>query len=251
MKANKSSGRALPVDHICKEEEYMPKHGKKYIEAAKKVDSDKLYTAVEAVALVKETSYANFDASVEVAFNLNLDPKQADQQLRGAVVLPNGTGKSQKVIVFAEGEQAKQATAAGADEVGSDDLVNKIKDGWFDFDVVVSTPQMMAKVGQLGRVLGPKGLMPNPKTGTVTMDVAKAVEEVKAGKVTYRVDKEGLIHAPIGKVSFDDEKLVENFNTIRDVIVKARPASVKGQYVTSLSMAATFGPGIHLNPTNA
>lgn len=229
----------------------MPKHGKKYIEAAKKVDKNKIYTIDEAVALAKETSYANFDTTVEVAFNLNVDPKQADQQIRGALVLPNGTGKSQSVIVFADGEQAKQAEAAGADFVGSDDLVQRIKDGWFDFDVVVSTPQMMAKVGQLGRVLGPKGLMPNPKTGTVTMDVTKAVEEVKAGKVTYRVDKEGLIHAPIGKVSFDDAKLVENFRALKDVIVKARPASTKGQYITSLALSTTMGPGIHLDPINA
>ena len=229
----------------------MPKHGKKYIEAAKKVDKNKFYTADEAIALAKETSYANFDATVEVAFNLNVDPKQADQQIRGALVLPNGTGKSQKVIVFADGEQAKQAEAAGADEVGSDDLVQRVKDGWLDFDVVVATPQMMAKVGQLGRVLGPKGLMPNPKTGTVTMDVTKAVEEVKAGKVTYRVDKEGLIHAPIGKTSFDNDKLVENFKALKDVVLKARPASTKGQYILSLAVSTTFGPGIKLDPVIA
>lgn len=228
----------------------MAKKGKNYLEAAKQVDATKAYTVEEAIDLVKKVDFAKFDASLEVAYRLNVDPKQADQQIRGAVVLPNGTGKTQRVIVFAQGEQAKQAEAAGADVVGAEDLVEKIQGGWLDFDVAVATPPMMAQVGRLGRVLGPKGLMPNPKTGTVTMDVAKAVEEVKAGKVTYRVDKEGLIHAPIGKVSFDDEKLVENFNTIRDVIVKARPASVKGQYVTSLSMAATFGPGIHLNPTN-
>lgn len=192
--------------------------------------------------------YAKFDATVEVAYNLNVDPRQADQQIRGALVLPNGTGKTQRVIVFAEGEQAKAAEAAGADVVGSDDLVERIQDGWLDFDVVVATPQMMAKVGPLGRVLGPKGLMPNPKTGTVTMDVETAVNNVKAGQVTYRVDKAGLIHAPIGKVSFSDEKLVENFNALNDVILRARPASAKGQYVTSVSVTSTFTPGVHLNP---
>ncbi|KRN04233.1 50S ribosomal protein L1 [Holzapfeliella floricola] len=226
----------------------MPKHGKKYIEALKKVDSSKQYSIEEAVSLTKEMDYAKFDATVEVAYNLNVDPRQADQQIRGALVLPNGTGKTQRVIVFAEGEQAKAAEAAGADVVGSDDLVERIQDGWLDFDVVVATPQMMAKVGPLGRVLGPKGLMPNPKTGTVTMDVETAVNNVKAGQVTYRVDKAGLIHAPIGKVSFSDEKLVENFNALNDVILRARPASAKGQYVTSVSVTSTFTPGVHLNP---
>ncbi|MGX4644751.1 MULTISPECIES: 50S ribosomal protein L1 [Holzapfeliella] len=226
----------------------MPKHGKKYIEALKKVDSSKQYSIEEAISLTKEMDYAKFDATVEVAYNLNVDPRQADQQIRGALVLPNGTGKTQRVIVFAEGEQAKAAEAAGADVVGSDDLVERIQDGWLDFDVVVATPQMMAKVGPLGRVLGPKGLMPNPKTGTVTMDVETAVKNVKAGQVTYRVDKAGLIHAPIGKVSFSDEKLVENFNALNDVILRARPASAKGQYVTSVSVTSTFTPGVHLNP---
>lgn len=226
----------------------MPKHGKKYIEALKKVDSSKQYSIEEAISLTKEMDYAKFDATVEVAYNLNVDPRQADQQIRGALVLPNGTGKTQRVIVFAEGEQAKAAEAAGADVVGSDDLVERIQDGWLDFDVVVATPQMMAKVGPLGRVLGPKGLMPNPKTGTVTMDVETAVNNVKAGQVTYRVDKAGLIHAPIGKVSFSDEKLVENFNALNDVILRARPASAKGQYVTSVSVTSTFTPGVHLNP---
>ncbi|MDO1604447.1 50S ribosomal protein L1 [Lactobacillus sp. YT155] len=226
----------------------MPKHGKKYIEAAKKVDADKTYSATEAATLLKEIDFAKFDASVEVAFNLNLDVKQADQQLRGAIVLPNGTGKTQKVIVFAEGDQAKQAEAAGADFVGSDDLVDKIKDGWFDFDVVVATPPMMAKVGQLGRVLGPKGLMPNPKTGTVTMDVEKAVNDIKAGQVAYRVDANGLIHAPIGKISFEADKLAENFKAMYDVVVKARPASLKGTYIKSINMTSTFGPGLTINP---
>lgn len=226
----------------------MPKHGKKYIDAAKKVDPQKFYSVAEAMDLVKETSYAKFDATVEVAYNLSVDPKQADQQIRGAMVLPNGTGKTQRVVVFAEGAQADQAKEAGADFVGSADLVKKVQDGWLDFDVVVATPMMMAKVGRLGRILGPKGLMPNPKTGTVTMDVAKAVKDVKAGQVEYRVDRQGLIHAPIGKVSFDADKLVENFNALRDVILRARPAAAKGQFVKSCAVSATFGPGIHLDP---
>ena len=180
---------------------------------------------------------------------MNVDPKKADQQIRGAVVLPNGTGKTQTVLVFAKGEKAKEAEAAGADFVGDDDMVAKIQGGWFDFDVVVATPDMMATVGKLGRVLGPKGLMPNPKTGTVTMDVTKAVEEVKAGKVTYRVDKAGNVHVPIGKVSFDDAKLIENFNTINETLVKAKPATAKGQYIKNISMTTTFGPGIHVEQT--
>ncbi len=200
--------------------------------------------------LVKETSYANFDASVEVSYNLSVDPKQADQQIRGSLVLPNGTGKTQKVIVFAEGAQADQAKAAGADEVGSDDLVQKIQNGYLDFDVVIATPMMMAKVGRLGRILGPKGLMPNPKTGTVTMDIEKAVKNVKAGQVEYRVDRQAAIHAAIGKVSFTDEQLVQNFDALRDVILRARPASAKGQYIESVAVAATFGPGIKLDPLN-
>lgn len=220
----------------------MAKHGKRYLEAAKKVDSTKFYSVDEAMKLAKETSYANFDATIEVAYNLNVDPKQADQQIRGALVLPNGTGKSKKVVVFAEGPQADQAKEAGADEVGSDDLVEKVQNGYLDFDVVIATPMMMAKVGRLGRILGPKGLMPNPKTGTVTMDVAKAVENQKAGQVEYRVDKQGLIHAPIGKASFDAEKLAQNFDALRDVILRARPASAKGQYVKSVAVSATFSP---------
>ncbi|EHA3993950.1 50S ribosomal protein L1, partial [Enterococcus faecalis] len=209
----------------------MAKKSKKMQEALKKVDATKAYSVEEAVALAKDTNIAKFDATVEVAYKLNVDPKKADQQIRGAVVLPNGTGKTQTVLVFAKGEKAKEAEAAGADFVGDDDMVAKIQGGWFDFDVVVATPDMMATVGKLGRVLGPKGLMPNPKTGTVTMDVTKAVEEVKAGKVTYRVDKAGNIHVPIGKVSFDNEKLVENFNTINDVLLKAKPSTAKGQYI--------------------
>ena len=224
----------------------MPKHGKKYVEAAKKVDSNKLYSVEDAIKLVKETSYANFDASVEVSYNLSVDPKQADQQIRGSIVLPNGTGKSVKVIVFAEGPQAEAAKAAGADEVGADDLVEKVQNGYLDFDVVIATPMMMAKVGRLGRVLGPKGLMPNPKTGTVTMDVAKAIDEIKKGKVTYRVDKEGNINLAIGKTSFTDEALVENFNAIFNTIAKARPATVKGAYMKNLVVSTTMGPGIHV-----
>jgi large subunit ribosomal protein L1 len=200
--------------------------------------------------LVKETSYANFDATVDVAYNLSVDPKQADQQIRGSIVLPNGTGKTQTVVVFAEGPQADQAKAAGADFVGSDDLVEKIQGGWLDFDVVVATPMMMAKVGRLGRILGPKGLMPNPKTGTVTMDIEKAVKNVKAGQVEYRVDRQAAIHTPIGKVSFTEDQLVENFDALRDVILRARPASAKGQYIKSVAVSATFGPGIKLDPLN-
>lgn len=226
----------------------MPKHGKKYLEAAKKVEANKFYSIAEAMKLVKETSYANFDASVEVSYNLSVDPKQADQQIRGSLVLPNGTGKSQKVIVLAEGPQAEAAKAAGADEVGSDELVEKVQKGYLDFDVVVATPMMMAKVGRLGRILGPKGLMPNPKTGTVTMDIEKAVKNVKAGQVEYRVDRQAAIHAAIGKVSFTEEQLTENFDALRDVILRARPAAAKGQYIKSVAVAATFGPGIKLNP---
>ncbi|HGC5984881.1 TPA: 50S ribosomal protein L1 [Enterococcus faecalis] len=225
----------------------MAKKSKKMQEALKKVDATKAYSVEEAVALAKDTNIAKFDATVEVAYKLNVDPKKADQQIRGAVVLPNGTGKTQTVLVFAKGEKAKEAEAAGADFVGDDDMVAKIQGGWFDFDVVVATPDMMATVGKLGRVLGPKGLMPNPKTGTVAMDVTKAVEEVKAGKVTYRVDKAGNIHVPIGKVSFDNEKLVENFNTINDVLLKAKPSTAKGQYIKNISVTTTFGPGIHVD----
>ncbi len=225
----------------------MAKKSKKMQEALKKVDAAKAYSVEEAVALAKETNIAKFDATVEVAYKLNVDPKKADQQIRGAVVLPNGTGKTQTVLVFAKGDKAKEAEAAGADFVGDDDMVQKIQGGWFDFDVVVATPDMMATVGKLGRVLGPKGLMPNPKTGTVTMDVTKAVNEVKAGKVTYRVDKAGNVHVPIGKVSFEDDKLVENFKTIHETLVKAKPSAAKGQYMKNISVTTTFGPGIHVD----
>ncbi len=219
-------------------------------EALEKVDTTKAYAVEDAVALAKDTSIAKFDATLEVAYHLNVDPKKADQQIRGAIVLPNGTGKDQKVLVFAKGDKAKEAEDAGADYVGESDLADKIQGGWFDFDVVVATPDMMAQVGKLGRVLGPKGLMPNPKTGTVTMDVTKAVEEVKAGRVTYRVDRNGNIHAPIGKVSFDDGKLVENFKAIHDVLEKAKPSAAKGIYMQNVTVTTTFGPGIHVDPAS-
>lgn len=225
----------------------MAKKGKNYLEAAKQVDAAKAYTVEEAIDLVKKVDFAKFDASLEVAYRLNVDPKQADQQIRGAVVLPNGTGKTQRVIVFAQGEQAKQAEAAGADVVGAEDLVEKIQGGWLDFDVAVATPPMMAQVGRLGRVLGPKGLMPNPKTGTVTMDVAKAVNDSKAGKVTYRTDRDGNVHVPVGKVSFDTDKLVGNFKTIEDTIVKARPASVRGTFIQNLVVTSTFTPAVRVD----
>ena len=228
----------------------MAKKGKKYLEAAKAVDPTKQYTPEEAVDLLKKIDFAKFDETVEVAYRLNVDPKQADQQIRGAVVLPNGTGKTAKVIVFAQGDQAKAAEDAGADIVGAEDLVQKIQDGWLDFDVAVATPPMMAQVGRLGRVLGPKGLMPNPKTGTVTMDTAKAVKDIKAGQVAYRVDKAGIIHAPIGKKSFDADKLLENFKAMNDIVLKARPASTKGNYIKSLALTATMAPGIKVNPSD-
>ncbi|MGB3161850.1 50S ribosomal protein L1 [Carnobacterium sp.] len=225
----------------------MAKKSKQYLAALEKVDAEKLYTVEEAVALIKETSFAKFDETIEVAYRLGVDPKKADQQIRGAVVLPNGTGKTQKVLVFAKGEKAKEAQAAGADYVGEAELVQKINGGWFDFDVVVATPDMMAEVGRLGRVLGPKGLMPNPKTGTVTMDVTKAINEIKAGKVTYRVDKAGNVHAPIGKVSFDTAKLIENFGTINDTMLKVKPSTAKGQYIKNISITSTFGPGVKVD----
>ncbi|WP_279490642.1 50S ribosomal protein L1 [Lactiplantibacillus pentosus] len=225
----------------------MAKKSKQYQEAAKLVDRDKAYDVTEAVDLVKKMDFAKFDATVEVAFKLNVDTKQADQQLRGAVVLPNGTGKDQTVVVFAKGDKAKEAEEAGADFVGEADLVEKIQDGWLDFDVAIATPDMMAQVGRLGRVLGPKGLMPNPKTGTVTMYVAKAVNDSKAGKVTYRTDRDGNVHVPVGKVSFDTDKLVGNFKTIEDTIVKARPASVRGTYIQNLVVTSTFTPAVRVD----
>lgn len=226
----------------------MAKKSKNLRAALEKIDSTKLYSVEEAVALAKETNFAKFDASVEVAYNLNIDVRKADQQIRGAMVLPNGTGKTARVLVFARGAKAEEAKAAGADFVGEDDLVAKINGGWLDFDVVIATPDMMAVVGRLGRVLGPRNLMPNPKTGTVTMDVAKAVEESKGGKITYRADKAGIVQALIGKVSFDTDKLVENFKAFHDVMVKAKPATAKGTYMTSVSITTTQGVGIKVDP---
>lgn len=225
----------------------MAKKSKNYLAALEKVDRTKEYDATEAIELIKELDYAKFDASVDVAYRLNVDPKKADQQIRGALVLPNGTGKTQTVIVFARGEKAREAEAAGADFVGDTDLVERVQGGWMDFDVVVATPDMMAEVGRLGRVLGPKGLMPNPKTGTVTMDVTKAIENIKAGQVTYRVDKAGNVHVPIGKVSFDEQKLKENFQAIHNIIVKAKPASAKGNYIKTVALSSTFGPGVKVD----
>jgi large subunit ribosomal protein L1 len=227
----------------------MSKKGKKYVEAAKLVDRTTAYSVTEAIELVKKTSTAKFDATVEVAFRLGVDPKKADQQIRGAVVLPHGTGKVQRVLVFAKGEKAKEAEAAGADFVGDADYIAKIQQGWFDFDVIVATPDMMAEVGKLGRVLGPKGLMPNPKTGTVTFDVTKAVNEIKAGKVEYRVEKAGNIHVPIGKVSFENSQLAENFNTIYETMLKAKPAAAKGTYMKNVTVTSTMGPGVKVDVT--
>ncbi|MDN2947452.1 50S ribosomal protein L1 [Streptococcus suis] len=228
----------------------MAKKSKNLRAALEKIDSTKLYSVEEAVALAKETNFAKFDASVEVAYNLNIDVRKADQQIRGAMVLPNGTGKTSRVLVFARGAKAEEAKAAGADFVGEDDLVAKINGGWLDFDVVIATPDMMAVVGRLGRVLGPRNLMPNPKTGTVTMDVAKAVEESKGGKITYHADKAGIVQALIGKVSFDADKLVENFKAFHDVMAKAKPATAKGTYMTSVSITTTQGVGIKVDPNS-
>ncbi|RBW67743.1 50S ribosomal protein L1 [Bacillus taeanensis] len=228
----------------------MAKKGKKYQEAVKLVDRTKFYDANEAIEVVKKASTANFDETVEVAVRLGVDPRKNDQQVRGAVVLPHGTGKSKTVLVFAKGEKAKEAEAAGAEFVGDQDYINKINQGWFEFDAIVATPDMMAEVGKLGRVLGPKGLMPNPKTGTVTFDVEKAVKEIKAGKVEYRVDKAGNVHAPIGKVSFEDEKLVENLQTVIETLIKVKPATAKGTYLKNIAVASTMGPGVKVNTTN-
>ncbi|HWI48640.1 MAG TPA: 50S ribosomal protein L1 [Rummeliibacillus sp.] len=229
----------------------MAKKGKKMQDAAKLVDRNQQYTVAEAAELAKKTSSVNFDATVEVAFNLNIDTRKNDQQIRGAVVLPNGTGKTQRVLVFAKGDKIKEAEAAGADYVGDAEYIQKIQQGWFDFDVIVATPDMMGEVGKLGRVLGPKGLMPNPKTGTVTFDVTKAVNEIKAGKVEYRADKAGIVHAPIGKVSFEADKLAENLSTLVDVILKAKPAAAKGTYIKSLHVTTTMGPSIKVDPLSA
>ena len=227
----------------------MAKKSKKYVEALGKIDRTRLYESKEALALVSEIATAKFDETVEAHIKLGVDSRHADQQVRGAIVLPHGTGKTKKVLVFAKGEKAKEAEAAGADFVGAEDLVQKIqKENWFDFDVVVATPDMMGVVGRLGRVLGPKGLMPNPKSGTVTFDVTKAVEEIKAGKVEYRLDKNNIIHVAIGKVSFGGEKLAENFNVLMNAIIKAKPSAAKGQYLRSISVTSTMGPGVKINP---
>ncbi|MCI9278421.1 50S ribosomal protein L1 [bacterium D16-50] len=226
------------------------KHGKKYNEAAKLVDRTVLYEPGDAIALVKKAATAKFDETVEVHIRTGCDGRHAEQQVRGAVVLPNGTGKTVKVLVFAKGDKVNEAEAAGADYVGGDELIPKIQnDGWLDFDVVVATPDMMGVVGRLGKVLGPKGLMPNPKAGTVTMDVTKAIKDIKAGKVEYRLDKTNIIHVPVGKVSFTDEALQENFNALLDAVVKARPSALKGQFLRSITLTSTMGPGVKVNVT--
>ena len=226
----------------------MPKRGKKYMEAAKAFDKTQVYDVPEAMELVVKTSTAKFDETIEAHIRLGVDGRHADQQVRGAIVLPNGTGKTKKVLVFAKGPKAAEAEAAGAEFVGAEEMAQKIQtENWFDFDVVIATPDMMGVVGRLGKVLGPKGLMPNPKSGTVTMDVEKAINEVKAGKVEYRLDKSNIIHTPIGKASFGAEKLQENFTALMDAIIKAKPAAAKGQYLRSVTVASTMGPGVKIN----
>jgi large subunit ribosomal protein L1 len=224
----------------------MAKQGKKYLAAAQKVDRTKRYSIEEAITLLKTLSFEKFDASVQVSLNLNVDPRHADQQIRGAVVLPHGTGRTQKVLVVTQGPKEKEATDAGADYVGNKEILEKIKGGWFDFDVIIATPDMMGELGKLGKILGPKGLMPNPKTGTVTMNVTQAIADVKKGKVEYRVDKEGNISVLFGKVSFKEEQLIENLTTLMDLIRKARPAAVKGHYMNNVVLSTTMGPGIRL-----
>ena len=225
------------------------KRGKKYVEAAKAIDRGRLYDVAEAVALVKKTAVAKFDETIEAHVRTGCDGRHAEQQIRGAVVLPHGTGKKVRILVFAKDAKADEARAAGADYVGGDELIPKIqKENWFEFDVVVATPDMMGVVGRLGRVLGPKGLMPNPKAGTVTMDVTKAIQEIKAGKIEYRLDKTNIIHVPLGKASFTEEQLADNFQTLIDAINKARPAAVKGQFLKSVVLTSTMGPGVKVNP---
>ena len=225
----------------------MAKFGKKYQDALKLIEADKFYAPKEAVELVKKTSVTKFDSTVEVAFKLGVNPKYADQQVRGALVLPHGTGKSKSVLVFAKGAKVQEAEAAGADYVGGEELVAKIQGGWTDFEVCVATPDMMGVVGRLGKVLGPKGLMPNPKAGTVTMDVTKAVNDIKAGKIEYRLDKTNIVHVPVGKASFTEEALQENFNALMDAIVKAKPSALKGQYLRSITLTSTMGPGVKVS----
>lgn len=230
----------------------MPKHGKKYLNAVKEIGRSEVYEPADALELVKKIAPGKFDETVEVSIRLGVDPRHADQQVRGAVVLPHGTGKTRTVLVFAKGDKAKEAEEAGADFVGAEDMVAKIQqEGWLGFDVAIATPDMMGNVGKLGRILGPRGLMPNPKTGTVTFDVTRAVQEVKAGKIEYRVDKAGIIHAPIGKVSFSTEKLQENLRTLMDTLNRAKPASAKGQYLKGISLSSTMGPGIKINTQKA
>ncbi len=225
------------------------KHGKKYKAAKQLLEAGKLYDPAEAVEVCKKTATAKFDETVEASVRLGVDPRHADQQVRGAVVLPHGTGRTLRVLVFAKGDKAKEAEEAGADFVGAEEMVQKIQtENWFDFDVCVATPDMMGVVGRIGRTLGPKGLMPNPKSGTVTMDVAKAVAEIKAGKVEYRVDKTSIVHVPLGKASFDNEKLIENFQTLMEAIIKAKPSAAKGTYLKSVVISATMGPGVRVNP---
>jgi len=226
----------------------MARHGKKYLEARKKVDPDKRYDLLEALDLLEQTHAVKFDENVDVAVRLGVDPKHADQMVRGAVVLPHGVGKDVRVIVFAKGEKEREARDAGADHVGNEDLIKKIQDGWLDFDKAIATPDLMAQVGKLGKVLGPRGLMPNPKVGTVTFDIGRAVKEQKAGKVEFKVNKDGIVHAPVGKISFGKDKIKDNFLAILDVIVKAKPASSKGTYLKSVALSNTMGPGIRLNP---
>lgn len=224
------------------------KRGKQYREAASKIVAGQLYEAPDALKLVKDTTHAKFDATVEVSIRLGIDVKHADQMVRGTVVLPAGTGKAVRVLVFAKGEKVKEAEAAGADLVGAEDLAQKITEGWLDFDVAVATPDMMGVVGKLGRVLGPRGLMPNPKAGTVTFELRQAIEQIKAGKIEFRADKQGIVHAPIGKVSFTEDKLVQNFQTLMDALVKAKPASAKGQYLKTVVVSSAMGPGVPINP---
>ena len=227
----------------------MPKRGKNYQESLKLVDRNKLYDTIDAIELVQQTAKAKFDETIELSVRLGVDPRHADQQVRGAVVLPHGTGKTRKVLVIAKGDKVKEAEEAGADFVGGEEMVAKIQtEGWLEFDVVVATPDMMGVVGKIGRVLGPKGLMPNPKSGTVTFDIAKAVNEIKAGKVEYRVDKASIVHVPIGKVSFGTEKLKENFQALVEALIKAKPAAAKGKYLRTVTVASTMGPGVKINP---
>jgi large subunit ribosomal protein L1 len=229
----------------------VPKHGKKYREAAAQVDKSRLYSPQEAIALLKKISYSAFDGTVEVHMRLGVDPRHADQMVRGTAVLPHGTGRTVRVLVFAQGDKAREAEEAGADYVGAQDLIQRIEGGWLDFDVAVATPDMMGQVGRLGRILGPRGLMPNPRSGTVTFDVGRTVRDVKAGRVEFRVDRTALVHVPIGKVSFDDQRLLENLSTLMDAVAAAKPSGAKGTYIRSVHLAATMSPGIRLDPSAA